>query len=148
VGILSSVHYTNLCTKLIYTCRLSVSVFLLLTYSLNNYSAYLASAFQSFLLGAGHPTEVGHWTRSFPLPTRQTSRATLNTAGVKCWTDHGPTEGKCVWEMHGVWGWDTRKEVGVVLREGYFRKHPMTGREVRTSHLFVLAIKIILFCIG
>jgi hypothetical protein len=90
----------------------------------------LASAFQSFLLGAGHPTAVGHWTRSFPYPTRQTSTSILNKAGRKVWREDGPTAGQCVWEMHGVWGWDNQKNSGVVLREHYFRKHPLTGKEV------------------
>ena len=44
----------------------------------------------------------------------------------------GPTGGKCVWEMHGVWGWDRTKEEAVVLRESYFSKHPLTGVKVRS----------------
>lgn len=89
-----------------------------------------ATALQSFTLGAGHPTSVGHWTRSFPLPTRLTSHAILNTSKQKVWREDGPTEGQCLWEMHGVWGWDLRKEEGVVLRETYFKKHPLTGHKV------------------
>jgi hypothetical protein len=33
--------------------------------------------------------------------------------------------------MHDVWGWDNSKNEGVVLRENYFVKDPMTGRKVR-----------------
>ena len=79
------------------------------------------------MLGAGHPTAVGHWTRSFPLPTRLTSQRVINTAGQKAWREDGPTCGKCLWEMHGVWGWDDKKgEKGepVALRENYFVRDP------------------------
>ena len=82
------------------------------------------------MLGAGHPTAVGHWTRSFPMPTRLTSQRVINTAGQKAWLNDGPTQGKCLWEMHGVWGWDQKKNEGVVLRESYFKQDPATGKEV------------------
>jgi hypothetical protein len=84
------------------------------------------------MLGAGYPTSVPHWTRSFPVPTRLTSHSVLNSTGRKAWREDGPTEGKCLWEMHGVWGWDLNKNQGVVLRENYFVKDPMTGRKVKT----------------
>jgi len=90
----------------------------------------LASAFQSFLLGAGHPTPVPHFTRSFPIPTRATSQVVLNPDGHKVWRLDGPTGGQCIWEMHGVWGWDRMKKEGVVLRENYFVRHPKTRKEV------------------
>lgn len=32
--------------------------------------------------------------------------------------------------MHGVWGYDTNKKEGVVLRENYFVKNPETGKKV------------------
>lgn len=53
--------------------------------------------------------------------------------GRKAWRKDGPTDGKCVWEMHGVWGYDVLKKEGVVLRENYFVKHPMTGKKVDIS---------------
>ncbi|KAI0697370.1 glycoside hydrolase family 5 protein [Cytidiella melzeri] len=86
--------------------------------------------FQSFMLGAGHPTEVGVWTRSFPMPTRLTGKEVLNPAGKKVWLEDGPTQGRCLWEMHGVWGWDKNKNEGVVLRESYFIKDPMTNKKI------------------
>ena len=55
--------------------------------------------------------------------------------GRKAWRKDGPTNGKCVWEMHGVWGYDVLKKEGVVLRENYFVKHPMTGKKVIPSPL-------------
>ncbi|KAI0340430.1 glycoside hydrolase family 5 protein [Trametopsis cervina] len=93
---------------------------------------------QSFMLGAGHPTEVGVWTRSFPMPTRQTGKELLNVDGRKAWRTDGPTQGQCLWEMHGVWGWDKIKNEGVVLRESYFIKDPMTNKKIDwyTDHYF------------
>ncbi|KAI0703877.1 glycoside hydrolase family 5 protein [Cerioporus squamosus] len=93
-------------------------------------TSFLATAFQSFMLGAGHPTSVGFWTRSFPVPTRLTSKSVINSAGQKAWRDDGPTQGKCLWELHGVWGWDQKKNEGVVLRENYFKRNPDTGKEI------------------
>ncbi|CAL1708345.1 unnamed protein product [Somion occarium] len=46
------------------------------------------------------------------------------------WREDGVTEGKCIWEMHGIWGWDEQKKEGVVLRENYFKKHPLTGKPI------------------
>ncbi|TBU47753.1 glycoside hydrolase family 5 protein [Dichomitus squalens] len=99
-------------------------------YNTDLHLGHVPTAFQSFMLGSGHPTTVGVWTRSFPMPTRLTSQAVLNTAGQKAWLDNGPTQGKCLWELHGVWGWDQKKNEGVVLRENYFKRDPETGREI------------------
>ena len=87
------------------------------------------------MLGAGHPTSVGVWTRSFPMPTRLTGKEVLNPAGKKVWRLDGPTQGQCLWEMHGVWGWDQRKGEGVVLRENYFKRDPQSGRDVSVLSL-------------
>jgi hypothetical protein len=89
-----------------------------------------ASAFQSFLLGAGHPTNVNRWTRSFPMPTKYTGQTLLNPQGRKAWRENGPTGGQDLWEMHGVWEWDSTKNSGAVLRENYFVNDPATGRKV------------------
>ncbi|KAJ7118441.1 glycoside hydrolase [Mycena crocata] len=99
-------------------------------YNTDLHLSYVPTPFQSFQLGAGHPTSVSHWTRSFPMPTRKTSEAVLNTKGCKAWRPDGPTLGECVWAMHGVWGWDRNKDVAVVLRENYFVKHPLTGESI------------------
>ncbi|KAE9405555.1 glycoside hydrolase family 5 protein [Gymnopus androsaceus JB14] len=88
------------------------------------------TAFESFQLGAGHPTEVAVWTRSFPKPTRKTGRVVLNLNKRNVWKEHGPTKGQCLWEMHGVWGWDKNKNEAIVLRESYFGKHPMSGKKI------------------
>ena len=93
-----------------------------------------ATPFQSFMLGAGYPTEVGIWTRSFPMPTCLTGKEVLNPTGKKVWREDGPTQGQCLWEMHGVWGWDKNKNEGVVLRESYFVKDPMTNEKVRLMY--------------
>ncbi|KAI0922589.1 hypothetical protein AcV5_009520 [Taiwanofungus camphoratus] len=99
-------------------------------YNTDLHLGHVPTAFQSFMLGAGHPTEVGFWTRSFPFPSRLTSKQVINTAGQKAWRDDGPTNGQCLWEMHGAWGWDKNKNEGVVLRESYFVKDPLTGRKI------------------
>ncbi|KAH9985691.1 glycoside hydrolase family 5 protein [Russula vinacea] len=88
------------------------------------------SALQSFLLGAGHPTTVDRWTRSFPMPTKRTGQQLLNPQGRKAWREDGPTHGQDLWEMHGVWKWDSAKNTGAVLREKYFVSDPATGRKV------------------
>lgn len=88
------------------------------------------NALQSFALGAGHAVSIPHYVRSWPWPTRIGKHVLRNEEGVKAWRVEGPTKGKCVWEMHGVWGWDTSKREAVPLREGYFKKHPETGKEV------------------
>ncbi|KAJ7178177.1 glycoside hydrolase [Mycena filopes] len=99
-------------------------------YNTDLHLSHVPTPFQSFQLGAGHPTTVSIWTRSFPMPTRKTSEAVLNTTGRKAWRPDGPTLGECVWAMHGVWGWDRNKDAAVVLRENYFVKHPQTGEKI------------------
>ena len=66
------------------------------------------------------------------MPTRRTSSGVLNQGGRKVWREDGPTNGQCLWEMHGVWGWDRNKDEGIVLRENYFKRHPMTNNKVCT----------------
>ncbi|KAG6810021.1 hypothetical protein H0H92_013656, partial [Tricholoma furcatifolium] len=99
-------------------------------YNTELHLAYSPTPIQSFFLGAGHPTPVAVYTRSFPMPTRHTSTVVMNTARQSAWRPDGPTAGKCIWEMHDVWGWDELKDEGIVLRESYFVKHPMTGTKV------------------
>ncbi|KAG7096066.1 hypothetical protein E1B28_006746 [Marasmius oreades] len=93
------------------------------------------SALQSFQLGAGYPTAVDIWTRSFPFPTRKSHTVVLNPDGKCVWKGKlkegaEVRKGECVWEMHGVWGWSNDKKEAVVLRENYFVKHPMTGKKI------------------
>ncbi|KAL4071735.1 glycoside hydrolase family 5 protein [Scleroderma citrinum] len=99
-------------------------------YNTDLHLSHVPSALQSFMLGAGYPTLVSNWTRSFPMPTRCTSNSVLNSASRNAWRTDGPTEGICVWEMHNVWGWDKATNKGIVLRENYFMKDPVTGRKV------------------
>ncbi|PSS32123.1 hypothetical protein PHLCEN_2v2119 [Hermanssonia centrifuga] len=99
-------------------------------YNTDLHLSHVPTPLQSFTLGAGHATKVGFWTRSFPMPTRRTSHGVLNTDGLNVWLPDGPTAGRCLWEMHGVWGWDRNKKEGVVLRESYFIKHPMTNKKI------------------
>lgn len=64
------------------------------------------------------------------MPTSRKGEVLLNEQGHKVWRPDGPTGGQCLWEMHGVWGFDIKKKEGVVLRESYFLKHPATGNKV------------------
>lgn len=89
-----------------------------------------ASALQSFALGSGRCLSVPHYTRSFPMPTKLTSYEVMNKEEINVWKVDGPTAGSCIWEMHGVWGWDKKKNQAVSLRENYFVKHPMTDKKV------------------
>lgn len=67
------------------------------------------------------------------MPTRKTGSAVLNPDGHKVWRRDGPSGGKCIWELHNVWGWDKMKDAPVVLRENYFTKHPKTGDKVSSD---------------
>ncbi|KAL7409574.1 glycoside hydrolase family 5 protein [Mrakia frigida] len=91
------------------------------------------SALQSFALGAGHTQTIPLYTRSWPFPTRTTKSVEVNVEKKKVWRDDGPTGGKCIWEVQGVWGWDEKKRGGkgeaVALRETYFTKGT-DGREI------------------
>lgn len=72
------------------------------------------------------------------MPSKLTSHEIVNEKEVSVWSSDGPTEGRCLWEWHGVWGWDRKKNEAIVLRENYFVKHPMTGQKVaftRIKHL-------------
>ncbi|KAF8311637.1 glycoside hydrolase family 5 protein [Clavulina sp. PMI_390] len=84
------------------------------------------SALQSMALGAGHAVKIPHYIRSWPFPTRISAHVTLNTQEVNVWRQGGPTKGRCLWELHGVWGWDGAQKKPVALRENYFTQHPVT----------------------
>ncbi|KAF9531115.1 cytoplasmic protein [Crepidotus variabilis] len=99
-------------------------------YKTNLHLSHIPSAFESFQLGAGHPTMVSTWGRSFPVPTKRTHSTLINTAGVKAWRPDGPTGGRCVWEYHDVWRWSNASNKAVSLRENYFRMHPDSGKEI------------------
>jgi hypothetical protein len=87
-------------------------------------------------------SDLGHGPLEWEEPCSETKKASeslrrrsdrvLNywVEGVKAWRADGPTQGACIWEMHGVWGWDKNKSEAVPLREGYFNKHPDTGEKV------------------
>jgi len=83
-------------------------------------------------MGAGYPTSIPHYIRSFPMPTRLKTHNLRNVEGHKVWREDGPTKGSCLWEMHGVWGWDKIQNHGVVLKESYFIKNPANGTPVST----------------
>jgi len=102
-------------------------------YNTDLHLSHIPSTIQSFQLGAGYPTFVPTWTRSFPVPTKQTTCTLLNERRKKAWKEDGPTGGQCLWEMHGVWAWCKTRNQAVVLRENYFVKHPASGKKVRVQ---------------
>jgi len=68
------------------------------------------------------------------MPTKCTSHQLLNPQGRKAWREDGPTRGQDLWEVHGVWKWDSAKNTGAVLRKKYFVSDPATGRKVRVLY--------------
>ncbi|KAH6903281.1 cytoplasmic protein [Coprinopsis sp. MPI-PUGE-AT-0042] len=99
-------------------------------YNTDLHLSHVPSAFQSFQLGSGYPTSVPHYERSFPFPTKLAGHELLNTNKQKAWRPDGPTQGKCIWELHNVWGFDRNKNEAVILQESYFRVHPKTKETV------------------
>lgn len=82
------------------------------------------SPLQGFSLGAGHPTKIPHYTRSFPFPTRKTSTVLANKAEASAWKDK-----QCIWEREGVWRWSEQRKEGIALQDDYFSKN-RNGKKV------------------
>ncbi|TFK28296.1 cytoplasmic protein [Coprinopsis marcescibilis] len=99
-------------------------------YNTDLHLGHVPSAFQSFQLGAGYPTLVPMYKRSFPWPTKLSGHLLLNSNKRKAWNPEGPTGGRCLWATHNVWDWDRNKNEGVVLQNGYFAVHPRTKEKV------------------
>jgi hypothetical protein len=72
------------------------------------------------------------------MPTKHTAHTLLNTSKTKVWRPDGPTQGRCIWEYHDVWRWNSASNKAVVLRENYFRQNPETGGKVRAFQLAAL----------
>ncbi|KAL8276134.1 hypothetical protein RQP46_011465 [Phenoliferia psychrophenolica] len=84
---------------------------------------------QSWALGAGHPVLIDHYVPSFPVTAKSHAVLLTPPGGRRAWKDGV----ECVWEEHGVWAWDAKRGRGgepVVLKAEYFRKHPVTGKDV------------------
>ena len=64
------------------------------------------------------------------MPTKLTTHTLLNTTNTKAWRPDGPTQGRCLWEYHDVWRWNTVTNQAVVLRENYFFIHLDTGKKI------------------
>ncbi|CAG8592840.1 3277_t:CDS:10 [Paraglomus brasilianum] len=92
------------------------------------------SAFQSFTLGDGIPTEIEVWIRSWPYPTRKHSTRVVNTECESAWLNRRP----CVWRQHGVWDVDEATKNPVLLQKEYFTKDPKTGNPVEFYKDFYL----------
>ncbi|KAG6816119.1 hypothetical protein H0H93_008506 [Arthromyces matolae] len=86
----------------------------------------------TFPAGADSVTFVG---RPFPLEEAPQQfarlRAFLTLIGTRsAWHPDGPSGGKCIWELHDIWGWNRTRYEPVLLRENYFIKNPATGSKV------------------
>ncbi|WWC65076.1 uncharacterized protein I303_107690 [Kwoniella dejecticola CBS 10117] len=75
------------------------------------------SPLQSFSMGAGHPTTIPIYKRSFPFPTRISKYTTANPEGASAWSKK-----ECIWEREGIWRWSDKKGKAVALQEDYFTK--------------------------
>lgn len=80
------------------------------------------TAFQSMLLGAGFPQDIGMWEQRLTGP-KLLKRRRVNPQGVRIWRDGHD----CIWKQHGVWdvGADGQPQL---LRPGYFAQ--VNGRAV------------------
>jgi len=80
------------------------------------------TVFQSMLLGAGYPQDVGYWELALPQP-RQRGTRRMNAHGVRAWRQgYDP-----IWQVHGVWGPGPDRQPRL-LRPDYFRR--VGGRPV------------------
>lgn len=84
---------------------------------------------EGMAMGAGHPTEVATYVRSWPHPTRVSHREMGNTDGISAWAKSGPLGGRCLWEAEGVWSWSAEKKRPIALQEDYFAKD-RSGRTI------------------
>ncbi|EIW69938.1 hypothetical protein TREMEDRAFT_38611 [Tremella mesenterica DSM 1558] len=87
------------------------------------------SPLESFSLGAGHPTQITIWRRSFPWPTIPGGTIIANPDGISTWRTDGPSKGQCPWETEGVWRWSEEKKRGMSMQGDYFSKD-RNGRKV------------------
>ena len=72
------------------------------------------TAFQSILLGAGFPQDVGVWEQRFSGP-KLLERRRINPQGVRVWREGC----ECIWRAHGVWDIAADGQPRL-LRPGYF----------------------------
>lgn len=68
-------------------------------------------------MGAGHPTRIPHYVRSWPYPTKCNKMVIGNETGANAWT-----EKRCIWEREGVWRWSDQRKEGIALQDDYFVK--------------------------
>lgn len=76
------------------------------------------SPLQSFSLGAGHPTKIPNYVRSFPFPTRKSGTVLANPTSTSAWKNT-----QCIWEKEGVWRWSDQRKEGIALQDDYFSKN-------------------------
>ncbi|KAM5354064.1 hypothetical protein ACJ41O_000714 [Fusarium nematophilum] len=92
---------------------------------------------QSLALGSGHAQKVKYYVRTWPWPTRVSHKSLIDPKGRSAWLSlddgepigYGRGMGKCVWQAHGVWEWDEKKQVARVPDLDYFEVDHRAGRE-------------------
>ena len=86
--------------------------------------------FQVIPIGSWSSNHGINMTRSSIMPTKLTTHTLLNTTKTKAWRSDRPTQGRCLWEYHDVWRWNTVTDQVVVLRENYFSRYSDTGKKI------------------
>ena len=87
----------------IFICARYVRTICIIIHPLCSIPLFLASALAGFTLGAGYPTSVPFYSRSFPMPTTLSHHVVLNEKGRKVWREDGPTEGVSLYFLSGVY---------------------------------------------
>jgi hypothetical protein len=72
--------------------------------------------FQSMLLGAGFPQEVGVWAMTLLGPRRR-GRHLANPRGVRAWREGY----HCVWQENGVWDVNSQRDPHLLRPDHFFR---------------------------
>ncbi|KAM0749528.1 glycoside hydrolase [Meredithblackwellia eburnea MCA 4105] len=84
---------------------------------------YFPSAVQGWALGSGHSIVIDHYVPRFPVTGISHQVLLSPPQGRRAWKEGV----QCVWEEHGVWGWDAKRGEGkmgqpVLLKHEYFSK--------------------------
>ncbi|KAH8201632.1 hypothetical protein TruAng_004238 [Truncatella angustata] len=108
-------------------------------YETDLHIGYYPSFTQALALGSGYAQTVPYYVKSWPWPTRISHRTVVDPKGRSAWlsdtsgatVDRPRGVGKCIWRSYGVWDWDAKREVPIVIRPDYFEKDHRPGREGR-----------------
>ncbi|TIB98826.1 glycoside hydrolase [Wallemia mellicola] len=102
-------------------------------YNTDLHIAHMPTPVQGMALAMGHAVTVDYYTRTFPFPTRKSGVRKISPVRKAYKND-----AVCPWLREGVWAYSTDKSKPVVLRQDYFKKHPLTGKTVEWYHDFYM----------